>query len=71
MGHGRCWTEAPGEGGGGWGHHECERFLKAGVGMQSSEGSPSSLALRIQEELGVGGAGGGAADSPVHSGQSC
>lgn len=25
------------------------------MGMQSFEGSPSSLALRIQEELGVGG----------------
>ena len=38
----------------GWGLRECEHFLKAGVSIQSSEGSPSSLALRIQEELGVG-----------------
>lgn len=39
----------------GWGLCECEHFLKPGVGTRSSEGSLSSLVLRIQEELGVGG----------------
>ena len=62
VGRGWRWTEAQGEDGGGvlgwrlgWGLRKCEHFLKAGVSIQSSEGSPSSLALRIQEELGVGG----------------